>query len=190
MPRARARRSVRSWSGVALPRSAATGEGSSATSADDEPAGRRQGGVQIGIDPARHDRGRAQADDPRRGERLAGPGQPLGPPLAIGQDQDEARRRVRRRQVAVEERLEVAVGGRQPRRLLDLEHELSPRGPIRTRGDDEQVRGVGQRPGDPLGAGLVVRPVARRGRSHGRRRRAGDRTDARPTAAAATIGLR
>ena len=59
----------------------------------------------------------------------------------------------------MQEGLEVAVRGRQPGCLLDLEHELAARRPVRPGGDDQEVRGVGEPGGDPLRAGGVACPV-------------------------------
>ena len=60
------------------------------------------------------------------------------------------------RQVAVQEGLEIAVCGREPGCLLDLEHQLAAGRPVRPGGDDQEVRGVGEPGGDPLRAGGVA----------------------------------
>ena len=92
------------------------------------------------------------------------------------------------RQVAVQEGLEIAVCGRQPGCLLDLEHELAAGRPVRPGGDDEEVRGVGEPGGDPLRAGGVARPI---GDQVGHVAASSVRPDRwAPTAAAATTGLR
>ena len=124
----------------------------------------------------------------RGGERLAGPRDALGPPLAVGQDQDEAGRSVGRRQVPVQEGLEVAIGRRQPRCLLDLEDELTAGRPVGARRDHEQVgrRRRGPRRSVPRRASSRV-PAASRSRIASRRRAAVP-TDGAPTHAAATIG--
>ena len=64
--------------------------------------------------------------------------------VTVGEDQHQPGVRARRRQMAVEERLEVAVGRRQPRRLLDLEDELAAGRPVRAGRDDQQVGRVGR----------------------------------------------
>ena len=89
MPRARARRSVSSCSGVALPMSAATGAGRAGDSRTMSRPSGRQGRVDRVVAPSGEDRAGAQPDDARRLERLSGAVDPLGPPVAVGQDQDE-----------------------------------------------------------------------------------------------------
>ena len=82
-----------------------------------------------------------------------------------------------------QERLEVAVGRRQPRCLLDLERPA--RGPPagrRRRRCTMRCAASAKRPAMPLGAGLVAR-ARRRGSRRRSRRRADARTDAPPTAA-------
>ena len=57
----------------------------------------------------------------------------------------------------MQERLEVAVGGRQPGRLLDLEHELAAGRPVGARGDDDAA---GAR--RPAAAAIRSAPVSSR----------------------------
>ena len=94
-----------------------------------------------------------------------------------------------RGQVAVQERLEVPVGRRQPGRFLDLEDELAGGGPVGARADDDEVACLGESRRDGLGARRVLgaSPPASRSTataSTGRPDRCA------PTAVAATIGLR
>ena len=63
----------------------------------------------------------------------------------------------------MEERLEVPHRGREPRGLLDLEHELPGGDPVRARGDDQEVRRTGER-----GRDRTVRPGAVGARRMGR----------------------
>ena len=172
-----------------MPSSAATGAGSDgASSTMSRPAGVRSSGISE-LASRGEDRRRADAEDRGRGERLAAAREPVGPGRAIGEDQDEPGRVVGRRQVAVEERLEVAHRRRQPRRLLDLEDQLAGGRPIGARADDEQRSRVGEARGDRFGAGLVARAGReQRGDVVGIERIA--RTRCAPTAAAATIGER
>ena len=90
-----------------------------------------------------------------RGQGLAGTRRPLLPAIAVGEDEHESRPVVGRRQVPVEERLEVAVRGRDPGRLLDLEGQLATGGPIDPRSDDDDVARVGEGRGHRLGRGRI-----------------------------------
>ena len=92
---------------------------------DEEPSGggqvAREGRIEVG-----------REGSPRRGCRRRGPrggppgsGRTLAAVVAIGQDQHEGRLGTGRRQVAVQERLEVAERRRQPGGLLDLERQLA-----------------------------------------------------------------
>ena len=144
VPRARASRSVTIWSGVADPNSDATGEGSPGASG----TRRRPAGVRLGSRAASScrgdDRGGPDADRPRGGKRLSGPRDPVRATLAIGQDQDEPGLGVSRREMAVQERLEVPERGWKPRRLLHLEDQFAPGRPVRAGRHDQQVRHIGQ----------------------------------------------
>jgi hypothetical protein len=57
--------------------------------------------------------------------------------------------------VTVQECLQIAIGRGQPGRLLDLEHELAPGGPVRAGPEDDEVRGIGQRGSDRLGSRCI-----------------------------------
>ena len=92
-----------------------------------------------------------EPDDRRGLEGLTGPGDPLASRAAVGQDQDEPGAGVRRWQVAVQERLEVARRGGDPGALLELQHELPGGGPIRPGGDDEDRSTPREPGGDGLG---------------------------------------
>ncbi len=170
-PRARASRSVTVWSGTALPSNAATERGrDGASGTSTRPAGVRSAGIAASAFD-REDRGGVHPDDARRGERPARPRQPLRTTIAIGEDEDDPLVRVGRGEMAVEERLEVAVGGGQPRALLDLEGQLAPRGPIRTGRDDQELTTV-REPGGDRGRGRIERRVRAheiRDRTTGRR---------------------
>jgi hypothetical protein len=76
-------------------------------------------------------------------------------PVPIGEEEEDGRGTADRGQMAVQERLEVAVRGRHPRALLDLQDELTTGRPIRARGDDDDARRLGQARGDALGTGGV-----------------------------------
>ena len=58
--------------------------------------------------------------------------------------------------MAVQERLQVAVRGRDPRPFLDLEDELAAGGPVTSGGDHEQPVCVREACRDPLGGGRLV----------------------------------
>ena len=101
----------------------------------------------------RQRRGRSPRRGPRPGSPRRGcrsPARPRAPgararprsgrPARSVEDQDEPGLGAGRRQVAVEERLEVAVGRREPGRLLDLERQLAAGRPVRAGGDHQQVR--------------------------------------------------
>ena len=117
--RARANRSVRSWSGVARPEQRRHRSGQVGCLADDEPAGRGQRRVELRaptsadrIAAARRPMTRAAARAWRaRARRSARRSRSV-------EDQDEPGGGSCRRQVAVQERLEVAVRGRAARRPL------------------------------------------------------------------------
>ena len=168
MPRAAAISSVTSWSGPAAPSSDATAGDSAWSLGDHDPAawGQRLGDERRGL--RAEDRGGSDPQRPDRGEGLPGP---LGPGIEAGSfGEHEHDRGVGpgRREVAVEERLQVTDRGREPRRLLDLERELARRDPVDARPDDEQLRGARDDRGDrgvrscPGGAPRVGRldPVA------------------------------
>ena len=170
VPRARARRSVSSWSGVALPMSAATGAGRAGDSGTtSRPIGVSAGSI-ASLAPAARMAPDAEPDDARR------PGAPVGRGRCARAGRSRSVRtrtspvvRARRGQVPVQERLEVAIGGRQPRGLFDLEDELAAGRRSAPGRDDEQVVGVGEAGGDRLGGGRCrCAPSARR-RSDGSR---------------------
>ena len=134
---------------------------------DDQPAGRRQLGGEL---PRRRRGRRSPPPGARRPAPPRAPGAParsaLGAPVAVGEDQDEAGRRVRRGQVPVEERLEVAHRRRHPGRLLDLQRELAGGRPVGAGGDgqDRPAAGRGRRR-SPRRPPRRRRPAARRSRT-------------------------
>ena len=71
--------------------------------------------------------------------------------------------RSRRGQVAVQKRLEVAVGRRQPGSLLDLQHELASGGSVRPGPDDDEMARIGEV------AAIASAPVVSRAPSASRR---------------------
>ena len=115
VPRARASRSVSSWSGVAVPRSAATApaaRGLGGTTAGRPASGRRRAhrrGRAARIAAARTPRARAAR------EGLASPATRSVAPSRSARMSDERGLGSGRREVPVEERLEVAVGRRAAR---------------------------------------------------------------------------
>ena len=118
-----------SWSGAAEPRSAATGAGKPATSGTkSRPAGVKSCGISASSGSARIAAARTSSTFAARSRSATRPA--LGAPLALREDHDEGSRPVDGGQVAVQERLEVAVGGREPRSFLDLEDELAAGGPV------------------------------------------------------------
>ena len=188
---------VRSWSGPAAAeqrrdrRRRRSGAPGTTMRPPGVSAGRdRRGGV--GAD----DRGRADPERPGRRERLA---------RAWIRSSSAGSRSVRmstsavagagRRQVAVEERLEVAHRRREPGRLLDLEHQLAGREPVDARRDDQQVRGRRDRAAiaasraRAVGTGTAGPPRCRLGPGRrARRRPAAAIGEAAAATAAATIG--
>ena len=154
---------------MAVPSSAASGGGSSGASSTTEPAGRRE----VARGATRRRRGRRSP--PHGSRRPAPPRAPGGParpgvarPARSREDQDEPGRRVDRRQVPVEERLEVAHRGRHPGRLLDLEDELAGGRPVGARGDAIRiVRTPARMAAIASAAGLVGGPAGQevRGRA-------------------------
>ena len=75
----------------------------------------------------------------------------VGKPPAIGEHENEPGALVRRREVTVQERLEIAIRGRDPGPFLDLEDELPPGCAVGPRGDAEDRSRVGQPTGDGFG---------------------------------------
>ena len=127
MPRAADTASVTSWSGPAPPSSEAVAAGRSGASGTTiRPPGVSDSGISAGcVRP--EDRRGTHAERRGRGERLAGALGAGVQPGALGEDEEERRLGPGRRQVAVEERLEVADRRRHPRRLLDLERRARAR---------------------------------------------------------------
>ena len=115
----------------------------------------------------RGSRARGVGADDRRGPRCPGPRPPASAWRARSSRASRASRSVRirtsagrgidRRQVAVQERLEVAHRRREPRRLLDLEHELAGGRPV----------GARRRPRAACVASAIAAAIARRARAAG-----------------------
>jgi len=59
--------------------------------------------------------------------------------------------------MTVQECLEIAIRGRQPRRFFDLQHEFAAGRPVGARRDDEEMGGVREDPGDRSGSRSVTR---------------------------------
>ena len=139
---------------------------------DHEPAGRGEPGIELGGDVGSTGSPRSGARSPAAAERLAGPRDPPG----------RGRRSVETRTSPVP--VSVAgrcpwrnvsrsrVRGREPGALLELEHELAGRGPVRARGDDEQSDGFRRARSRPARwpRGLGASPAARSARPPGRSR--------------------
>ena len=145
-----------SWRGAAEPRSAATGAGKPGTSGTrSRPAGVRSSGM-LGVERLGEDRRRPDVEHLRSPQQVRGTPGALGTTLALGQDQDQGARRVDGGQVAVEECLQVAVRGRDPRPFLDLEDELAAGRAVASGGDHEQPVCVREPCRDPLGGGGLI----------------------------------
>ena len=164
-------RSVRSWSGVAVPSSAATGAGRPG----DSGTSRRPAGVRLGSTAASSSAARIAAD--RRPISRA----PARAWRARATRSARCARSARIRTSPVSgpvagrcpwrKRLQVAVGRRQPGRLLDLEDQLAAGRPVGARRDDQQVGGAGASVAAIRSAPGDVARARRRGGRRPRRRR-------------------
>ena len=150
-PRARAIRSVSELEGCGRPEQRRDRGGECRRLRDDDPPGGRQLRRQVDGGVGGDDGRRLQPDRPEPPEAPRSPAGAVRRGLSIGEDQDEPRSLIRRREVAVQERLEVAVRRRDPRPFLDLQDQFAARRPVRTGRDDHERSSLGQATGDGFG---------------------------------------
>ncbi len=126
---------------MAVPSKVATGEGSiGASGTTIRPAG-VSSVPYFGGDVGRDDRRGLHADDLGGPQGAAGSFQTRFTAVPFGQHQHQRRRVVGRGEVAVQERLEVPIGRRDPGALLDLQDELTAGGPVGAGRDHEDGAG-------------------------------------------------